>query len=120
MKINYNKTIAIFLTCCAFSMSDAVAAKDSRQIEAGAAVYQKWCAACHSEGENFAGTSALAAKYKGAIPSVLIQRTDLSPEFIQHFVRNGYSIMPFFRKTEINNEELQALTIFLTQKNKKQ
>ncbi|WLH65193.1 cytochrome c [Pseudomonas sp. FP2300] len=76
--------------------------------------YQKWCTPCHAPGDQYPGTLALRAKYKGALPDVLEQRTDLSPEMIKYFVRNGITIMPFFRKTEISDTELNAMADFLT------
>jgi len=81
----------------------------------GKLVYEKWCAPCHSRGDVYPGTSALDARYKGAIPASLEERSDLSPELIKYFVRNGISVMPFFRKTEINDIELNALAGYLTE-----
>jgi len=80
----------------------------------GKLVYEKWCAPCHSRGDVYPGTSALDARYKGAIPASLEERSDLSPELVRYFVRNGISVMPFFRKTEINDIELNALAGYLT------
>jgi len=80
----------------------------------GKQVYQKWCAPCHAPGDLYPGTLALRAKYKGALPDALEQRTDLSPEMVKYFVRNGITIMPFFRKTEISDAELNAMADFLT------
>ena len=41
---------------------------------------------------------------------MLEQRTDLAPEFTRAIVRTGVSVMPFFRKTEISDAELDALS----------
>jgi hypothetical protein len=61
------------------------------------------------------GTHQLALKYRGMdIPAVLDERTDLVPEFIEVMVRQGVSFMPQFRKTEISDEELDALSAYLT------
>jgi mono/diheme cytochrome c family protein len=75
----------------------------------GAAVYEYWCATCHSAGPGMPGTQALAVKYNGNPPAVLIERPDLTPEFISVIVRTGVSVMPPFRKTEITDAELAAL-----------
>jgi len=64
------------------------------------------------------GTDALAAKYKGAKPAMLEERTDLTPQFIKIFVRNGVSVMPRFRKTELSDADLEALSAYLTRNNK--
>jgi hypothetical protein len=63
-----------------------------------------------------AGTQALEAKYKGAKPALLEQRTDLTPDVVRFFVRHGSGVMPFFRKTEVSDADLDALAAYLTRK----
>jgi mono/diheme cytochrome c family protein len=80
----------------------------------GEAVYDLWCAPCHAAGpRKHPGTAALEVLYKGEKPAVLIERTDLTPELVTFYVRNGVSIMPFFRKTEISDQNLADLSAFL-------
>jgi len=86
---------------------------------AGYVEYQKYCSACHGPGAGRPGTAALEAKYKGAEPALLDQRTDLTPELVKTYVRNGISVMPFFRKTEISDAELEAIARYLTRNNKR-
>jgi mono/diheme cytochrome c family protein len=59
---------------------------------------------------------ALQTKYEGKIPAVLLERTDMTPEFVKTFVRTGVSVMPFFRKTEISDAELDSLAAYLVNK----
>jgi (+)-pinoresinol hydroxylase len=94
-------------------LSMNVAAADAGKIEEGKQVYQYWCWNCHGEGVGKPGTQALAAKYKGSKPAILDQRTDLTPNLTKIFVRKGVSIMPFFRKTEISDAQLDALAAYL-------
>ena len=93
--------------------SGTARAEETDRHNRGAEIYEKWCAGCHADGVHYAGTMALQAKYKGAVPALLTERQDLSPEFIEVFVRNGFSIMPHFRKTLISDEELDALSHYL-------
>lgn len=79
----------------------------------GKAVFDHWCAPCHGAGAGKPGTSALEALYKGAKPALLEERTDLVPQITKTFVRTGVSVMPFFRKTEISDAELDALAAYL-------
>ena len=58
----------------------------------------------------------MAARYKGAVPALLTERTDLSPELVKVYVRNGLSIMPIFRKTQISDAQLEALAEYLARK----
>ena len=81
----------------------------------GRPVFVKWCAPCHSRGPGNPGTAALAAVYKNQKPGALEDRTDLRPEFVKKIVRNGVYVMPFFRKTEITDAELEALAAYLAQ-----
>ena len=82
----------------------------------GKAVFDHWCAPCHGDGPGKPGTAALQALYKGTKPALLEQRTDLVPQLTKTFVRNGVSVMPFFRKTEITDAELDALAAYLAPK----
>jgi mono/diheme cytochrome c family protein len=84
------------------------------QADQGREVYQKWCTPCHGTGLGKPGTNALAAH--GAKPAVLEQRTDLTPKMIATAVRKGVYFMPRFRKTEISNADLDAITAYLAHK----
>jgi mono/diheme cytochrome c family protein len=79
----------------------------------GEKVYQRWCVHCHAEGRGNPGTQSLQTKYKGSLPAVLLQRTDLTPAFVALSVRTGVMSMPPFRKTEITDAELAALSQWL-------
>ncbi len=104
--------LALFLTIagCAFGADDAT-------IQKGQKVYEYWCATCHGPG-NLPGTVALQAKYSGAKPALLSERTDLIPAVTKTFVRHGVSIMPFFRKTEVSDADLDALAAYIARNNK--
>lgn len=86
----------------------------SELIERGEAVYQYWCNTCHGPEMLKPGTSALAIKYRGELPAALTERTDMVPEFVELMVREGISMMPFFRPTEVSNADLDALIAYLT------
>jgi len=88
--------------------------REEATIRRGDEVYQYWCATCHGAGPGHPGTAALRAKYKGARPAVLEERTDLTPRSVRFYVRNGVSIMPFFRKTEVSDADLDAIAAYLT------
>lgn len=93
--------------------ANAVASK-SAPGSPGKQVYDRWCAACHDDSLRAPGTVALAAKYGKDMPAALELRDDLTPEVVQAFVRNGISIMPQFRKTEISDAELAELGRYLS------
>jgi len=82
--------------------------------DVGRLTYEKWCAPCHAPGPDHPGTQALDALYRGSKPGALVERKDLTPPIVKQFVRKGVSVMPFFRKTEISDTELDALAAFLS------
>lgn len=79
----------------------------------GEEVFTYWCATCHSSGPGMPGTQALQAKYNGNPPALLLERRDLTASQIAFFVRNGVSVMAQFRKTEISDADLEALTSYI-------
>jgi mono/diheme cytochrome c family protein len=103
---------AAALSLCAI----ASAAESPAAHTQGREVFDKWCAPCHAAGPGHPGTTAIAALYKGAKPAALEDRTDLTPALVKQFVRKGVSVMPFFRKTEISDAELDALAAYLARK----
>ena len=81
----------------------------------GEAVYEHWCAPCHAAGPGHPGTQGLQIKYRDTDTNpVLVDRTDLTPEVVKVFVRQGVLSMAPFRKTEITDAELDALAAFLS------
>ncbi len=102
----------------AIAQSPAAAA-DAGQAGQGKAVFERWCAPCHGAGPGHPGTVALAAKYKGAKPGELERRSDLTPDVVAYMVRNGVSIMPIFRKTEVSDADLAAVGAYLSARNGK-
>ena len=85
-------------------------------VERGAAVFNNSCSICHSEDvRNAPGTRSLQYKYQGKLPAALEDRTDLTPAFVKLCVRKGVATMPFFRKTEISDADLDALAAYLSQ-----
>jgi (+)-pinoresinol hydroxylase len=101
------------LAVAGLTMGAAPAAEPSDPYAAGRAVYKKWCAPCHDPGVIHPGTNALTAKYQGVKSGVLLEWTDLPPPLVRQLVRNGISVMPQFRKTEISDADLDALAKFL-------
>lgn len=99
--------------------------KNERE-QRGWEVFQERCAACHGPipkdtiGPPYLplmpGTQALRARYKGAVPAELEQRTDLKADFVNTIVRGGLNSMPFFRPTELSSDDLAALDAYLTRK----
>jgi mono/diheme cytochrome c family protein len=100
----------------AWNRTGAIPEDRGSLTDRGAAVFNNWCAACHGrDARNAPGTSSLQFKYQGKTPAALEDRRDLTPQAIKLYVRQGVAMMPFARKTEISDADLDALTAYLTQ-----
>lgn len=107
---------AVAVVCLSFGLLVATEAmgQDTRALaQRGEEVFDQWCEPCHGVGPGRPGTVALQALYNGQKPALLEERVDLVPELTRSFVRTGVSIMPFFRKTEISDADLEALGAYL-------
>jgi (+)-pinoresinol hydroxylase len=111
-----NARAAFLLLCSLTFAASAFAAPDDATMERGHVVYQKWCFPCHGTGSGKPGTASLAAR--GQKPAVLEERTDLTVVMIKTFVRHGVLYMPMFRKTEVSDADLDAISAYLTRNNK--
>lgn len=110
------------LTTLLFILVNPVFAQElATEQQQGKQIFDKWCTPCHGAvaGGRFGrslppGTAALETKYKGDLPALLEERTDLQPVFIRTIIRNGLFAMPSTRKTEVSDQELDAIISYLT------
>jgi (+)-pinoresinol hydroxylase len=112
----WHRLIATAVASVALSAgAEAASAADgsASKLAHGERVFNSWCATCHSSGAGMPGTQALQAKYNGSPPALLLERTDLTAQQIAFFVRNGVSVMAQFRKTEVSDADLEALTTYI-------
>ena len=107
-----------FFGLAALGFGAAVSAADAPTLAHGAQVFEKWCMPCHGHGDQFPGTAALGVKYQGKLPGALQERADLVPDIVKAVVRTGVSVMPFFRKTEVSDADLDALAAYLAEPKK--
>jgi mono/diheme cytochrome c family protein len=108
------RVIAAMVAAAASTAWHAAAADDAPSAAHGRQVFTYWCAPCHGAGPGHPGTDALAAKYKGSVPAELEKRIELPASLIRGVVRNGISVMPIFRKTEISDADLADIVAYLS------
>ena len=100
------------------SLATCASAQDAGR---GKAKFDHSCAPCHGAGVGddgramLPGTDALRIKYKGALPPLLEQRTDLNADAIRTFLRRGTWSMPPFRPTEVTEGDIQDIAAYLKQ-----
>jgi (+)-pinoresinol hydroxylase len=94
--------------------------KDAALVARGEQLYVlKACTACHgpdvgpAPGRQLPGTAGLRKRYGTAKPAVLAERTDLDAAYVKLVVRKGLNFMPFFRKTEVSDADLEAIAAYL-------
>lgn len=117
----------VLLVVLLAAVSNPVLGQTAPSEQNGKVVFDHWCAPCHGAvgprggmfgGGALPGTAALSVKYKGRLPAVLTERTDLKPGVIKTVVRRGLFGMPITRKTEVSDAELEDVVAYLTRNRK--
>jgi mono/diheme cytochrome c family protein len=116
-------SIAVLGAATALVVVGPAFAADAAQLAMGKEKFDYWCGTCHAgdareAGRFLPGTASLNAKYNGSRPGALVDRTDLLPPFVELVIRKGMEGMPFFRKTEISDAEMQAIAVYLSRNTK--
>ena len=77
----------------------------------GRALFNASCSYCHSERGH---ATTLLAKRVGAENAVLEKRTNLNAELIRAVVRHGINSMPWYRRAELSDRDLDCIAAYLT------
>jgi len=77
----------------------------------GQEVFGHYCAACHGAADG-PGTTQLA-RTRGKEQALLVQRRNLTTEYVEYVVRHGLKAMPPFVPSDLTEARLQALSAFL-------
>lgn len=124
--MNGRKVIATFGLSAALSVTVHMTAsgQDAAAVTRGDAKFQHSCAPCHGDGPGddgramLPGTDALRIKYRGALPALLEERSDLTAEILRVYLRQGSMSMPPFRPTELTDEEIVDIAAYLAESSK--
>ena len=110
------KTIAYrsFSGCLSFVVSALVVlATPARAAEmTGRQVFDHYCSYCHGSSDG-PGTMQLR-RTRGKDQALLIERTNLSPDYIKYVVRHGLRSMPPFVPSDLTDARLEVLAAFLS------
>jgi mono/diheme cytochrome c family protein len=119
MRNRSTNVIAVGLTVALHLYSIHAHAQQESAVQRGEEKFEYMCAPCHGAGigddgrESLPGTDALRIKYRGALPALLTERTDLTFESIRAYLRRGVFSMPPFRPTEITDDEIRDIAAFI-------
>lgn len=80
----------------------------------GRALFNESCSFCHGERGH---ATTLLAKRVGAENAVLEKRTNLNSDLIRAVVRHGINSMPWYRRAELPDRDLDAIAAYLTRSN---
>jgi len=124
--MSISRVAAGFALSTVLSMAAVTTAigQDSAAVERGNAKYQHSCEPCHGDGpgddgrQMLPGTDALRIKYRGALPALLEERSDLTVEVLRAFLRQGSMSMPPFRPTELTDDEIVDIAAYLAESSK--
>ena len=109
------------LVCAALVVASWARCAPAQDAARGKATFDHTCAPCHGAGVGddgramLPGTDALRIKYRGSLPALLEQRTDLNADAIRTFLRRGTWSMPPFRPTEVTEGDIQDIAAYLKQ-----
>lgn len=115
---------AIGSTALLVALLDGSALGQDAAVARGDAKFQHSCAPCHGDGPGddgramLPGTDALRIKYRGALPALIEQRSDLTPEVLRVYLRQGSMSMPPFRPTELTDDEIDDIAAYLAESSK--
>jgi mono/diheme cytochrome c family protein len=80
--------------------------------DTGEGIFARQCAYCHAPGVDHPGTMQLGAT-RGEDFAVLVEREDLTADYVKYIVRNGLNGMPPFTPTTLTDAELDTVAAYL-------
>jgi len=95
-------------------LASGSAAESQSAAVSGEALYATHCSRCHSAGTDgiYPGTQQLALT-RGEGQAVLLERDNLTADYVRQVVRHGIGAMATFRPTEITATELDTLAAYV-------
>ena len=103
--------LAIFMSIVVSSSPLAAEPVLTADQDKGRTLFNESCSFCHNERGH---ATTLLAKRLGPDNAALEKRTDLSVELIRHVVRHGINSMPWYRRAELSDRDLDSIAAYLT------
>lgn len=109
-------TTGLVLTLSFAALGSVRAADTADATNRGEQIFNTRCVFCHGVGLGHPAWQMLALK-KGKDKAEILGRSDLTPVYIKHVVRDGFIEMPPFRPSEISDPDLDALADYVIHPN---
>lgn len=105
--------IGVALLFCAITVlaDDQTASELTSNQAKGRALFNESCVYCHGERGH---ATTLLRKRLGTDDALLEHRTNLTPELVRHAVRHGINSMPWYRRAELSDRDLESIADYLT------
>jgi mono/diheme cytochrome c family protein len=112
-----NAKLAVTAVLLSLSLQ-AFAAEPTTQLTEdrarGRALFNESCSFCHGERGH---ATTLLGKRLGAENAMLERRQNLNVELIRYVVRHGINSMPWYRRAELSDQELDSIAAYLLREN---
>lgn len=101
--------------CLSFVVSAVALTAPARAADmSGREVFDHYCTYCHGSSDG-PGTMQLR-RTRGKGQALLLERTNLNPDYIRYVVRQGLRSMPPFAPSDLTDAKLEVLAAFLAKK----
>jgi mono/diheme cytochrome c family protein len=109
-----NAKLAVCAVMLSLSLQAFAAEPTTQQLTEnqakGRALFNESCSYCHGERGH---ATTLLGKRLGAENAMLERRQNLNVELIRHVVRHGINSMPWYRRAELSDRELESIAAYL-------
>ena len=113
--MNVRLVLALFMAVLGTSAIAADSPLTEDQAK-GRTLFNESCSFCHGERGH---ATTLLGKRLGPDNAILDRRTNLNAELIRHVVRHGINSMPWYRRAELSDRDLESIIGYLTRTNSK-
>jgi mono/diheme cytochrome c family protein len=111
MTTSIKLVLALLMVIYVGSLATAAEPQLTDDQAKGRALFNENCSLCHGERGH---ATTLLGKRLGPENAVLERRTNLNADLIRHVVRHGLNSMPWFRRAELPDRELESIVSYLT------
>ena len=111
--MNRHRLLSAALILTSSLSGASLSAAEAAAPNSGEKTWALYCEGCHAAGTGEHPGTLRLSYTRGAELEAIKGRKDLTPEYLRQVVRMGFLEMVGFRKTEISDQELEALIDYI-------